>query len=334
MKNIKSKKIITLFLIVFISFATISWGIFGHEHINKGAVFALPSSLQSFFYNHIDFITEESTVPDLRKSVLKDKAEAPRHYFDMENFGNLDSLPKTLDEAKKKYDEKFLQNNGILPWYIQDMMAKLTIAFKEKRKTEILFIAADLGHYIADAHMPLHTTDNHDGQKTNQKGIHSLWESRLPNLFGKNYNLHTKEATYFENVETATWAMINDTHSFVEPLLLADRNLKLTFDATKLYEKDANGVVVKNKYNESVLSKEYVEAFHKSLNGMVEKQMNKAVLATASFWYTAWVNAGKPDLSDLDSKDFTASNQKNLKRDMNLWKTGKLFGIESDLDAE
>jgi hypothetical protein len=66
---------------------------------------------------------------------------------------------------------------------------KLTQAFKEKRKSEILFIAADLGHYIADAHMPLHTSDNHDGQLTDQKGIHSLWESRLPELFVKITNL-------------------------------------------------------------------------------------------------------------------------------------------------
>jgi ribose 5-phosphate isomerase len=72
-----------------------------------------------------------------------------------------------MTEAKK-YDDKFLSKNGTLPWHIQDMMEKLTQAFKEKRKSEILFIA-DLGHYIADAHMPLHTSDNHDGQLTDQR---------------------------------------------------------------------------------------------------------------------------------------------------------------------
>jgi hypothetical protein len=75
----------------------------------------------------------------------------------------VDSLPATLADVKKKYDEKFLQQNGILPWYIEEIMDKLTKAFKEKRKTEILFLAADLGHYIGDAHMPLHTSENHDG---------------------------------------------------------------------------------------------------------------------------------------------------------------------------
>jgi hypothetical protein len=43
------------------------WGVWGHNHINKGAVLALPAEMGMFFYNHIDFIVEESTVPDLRK---------------------------------------------------------------------------------------------------------------------------------------------------------------------------------------------------------------------------------------------------------------------------
>jgi hypothetical protein len=32
--------------------------------------------------------------------------------------------------------------------------------------------------------MPLHTSDNHDGQNTNQKKF-TFWESRLPELFAK-----------------------------------------------------------------------------------------------------------------------------------------------------
>lgn len=49
------------------------------------------------------------------------------------------------------------------------MMVKLTKAFKDKNRAEILFLAADLGHYIGDAHMPLHTSANHDGQLSDQK---------------------------------------------------------------------------------------------------------------------------------------------------------------------
>ncbi|MDZ4757247.1 MAG: zinc dependent phospholipase C family protein [Bacteroidota bacterium] len=325
-----TNRIIAILFFVSISFTLISWGTFGHEHINRAAVLALPQPLQAFFYNHIDYITQESTVPDLRKYTLSDKAENPRHYIDLENFGSRDSLPRTLDEVKLKYDTKFIADNGILPWYIQEMMAKLTTAFKEKRKTEILFLAADLGHYLGDAHMPLHTSANHDGQMTNQKGIHSLWESRLPELFGRDYNYYTGDAKYVEDVEKETWNIIFNSHQLVDTLLLIDRQLKLVFPADKIYEKDAKGNVVKSKFKQSIFSLEYATQLHKMLNGMVEKQLAKSVAVTANFWYTAWVNAGKPDLSKLDAAELTQRNKPLLKKDLKNWKKGKLFGIEAD----
>lgn len=330
MKNFKFKSTFIALSSVGVAFFLISWGVIGHERINRAAVMALPKPLQTFFYNHIDFITQESTVPDLRRNVLNDKMEPPRHYFDMENFGDAASFPKTMEEAKAKYDEKFLTKNGILPWHIQDLMVKLTKAFKEKRKNEILFIAGDLGHYIADGHMPLHTSDNHDGQNTNQKGIHSLWESRLPELFAKDYKFNVPQGVYLENVEKATWDLIFDTHSLVEPLLAIDKKLRTATPENKIFVTDAAGEIVKNKYGGTMYSDEYAKQLHADMNGMVEKQMRKAITVTASFWYTAWVNAGKPDLSNLDTPELTKRNSKLLKKDMKTYLKGDLFGLTSD----
>lgn len=324
------KKLIIIFCIAGLSSFLISWGTFGHEHINRAAVFALPAPIQSFFYNHIDFITQEATVPDLRKHTLSDKAEGPRHFVDLENFGAIDSLPKTLVEAKGKYDEKFLQQNGILPWYMEDLMDKLTKAFKGKKKTEILFIAADLGHYIGDAHMPLHTSANYDGQLTNQKGIHALWESRLPELYGKGYNFHSNDAKFIEDVRKETWRIIMASHRLKDTLLLTDRELRKKFTEDKIFKTDSNGKEVKSKYNSKIYSDEYTKQFHEALNGMVEKQMRASIEATANFWYTAWVNAGKPDLTELDPAELTKRNTKFLEEELQLWKKGKLFGVESD----
>ncbi|WP_281224977.1 zinc dependent phospholipase C family protein [Flavobacterium aquiphilum] len=332
MKKFKFKRTVLVFSAISFAFITLSWGVFGHEHINNAAVMALPKPLQTFFYNHIDFITQESSVPDLRKYTLRDKAEYPRHYMDMENFGDINSVPLSFEEAKKKYDDKFLADNGILPWYIQETMTKLTKAFKDKRKTEILFLAGDLAHYIGDANMPLHTSANHDGQLTNQKGIHAMWESRIPQMFGKNYNFYTGEAKYIENVEKATWDMLKDSHSQVDPLLAIDKKVRESFTAETMYDKDEKGNTAKNKYGDLIYSKEYVTKFNTALNGMVENQMRKAIVATSNFWYTAWVNAGKPNLDGLDAKELTNRNKKNLQRDLKLWKTGKLFGMESETE--
>lgn len=332
MKNLRMKPRLIAFVVLGIGFLTLSWGIVGHERINKAAVMALPQQLQVFFYNHIDFITQEASVPDIRKYALNYKDENPRHYFDMENFGKVDSIPQTFEAAKKKYDAKFLNDNGILPWYIEDMMAKLTKAFKDKNRAEILFLAADLGHYIGDAHMPLHTSANHDGQLTDQKGIHSLWESRLPELYAKNYNLNVPQAHYYEDVHKAIWDMINDTHSLAQPLLDIDKKLRTSTPENKVFIVDADGKVAKTKYNTSKFSDEYASKLNKELNGMVESQMKKAIEATASFWFTAWVNAGKPDLSDLDSSVVTQRNNQALKDDLKLFQSGSLFGMKNQND--
>ncbi len=323
-----------LFLICFllITLFFCSWGTFGHEHINKGAVFALPEQMQLFFYNHIDFMTQESTVPDLRKYTMQDKTEAPKHYIDLEKFGNMDSIPRKFAEASLKYKPEFLNEYGILPWHIQEMMDKLTKAFKEKRKTEILFLAADLAHYLGDAHMPLHTTINHNGQLTDQKGIHALWESRLPEMFGKKYNYHTQEALYIEDIMKTTWELIKRSYQLADTVLMTDRNLRRQFTNEEMYKMNANGEVVKNKFNQIFFTDEYAEKYHEALKGMIEKQLQASIFCVSSYWYTAWVNAGKPNLKDLDPADINQQNEIKLQIELRSWKQGKLLGIESETE--
>lgn len=180
--------------------------------------------------------------------------------------------------------------------------------------------------------MPLHTSANHDGQLTDQKGIHSLWESRLPELFVKNYKLNVPQAHYYEDVHKAIWDMINDTHSLAQPLLDIDKKLRTATPQNQVFVLDANGNVTKTKYNTAVFSDDYAKKLHEQLNGMVESQMRKAIEATASFWYTAWVNAGKPDLSDLDSSAVTQRNNQALRDDLILYKNGNLFGMKNQND--
>jgi hypothetical protein len=107
MKNFKIRPTFIALTTICVAFLFLSWGVIGHERINRAAVLALPKPLQVFFYNHIDYITQESTVPDLRRSILNDKVEPPRHYFDMENFGDATTFPKTLDDAQKNMMKSF-----------------------------------------------------------------------------------------------------------------------------------------------------------------------------------------------------------------------------------
>lgn len=304
-----------------------AWGVWAHQRINRAAVFALPAEMRTFFYNHIDFLTVESVIPDVRKYAISDKAESPRHYIDLEDFGQhaLDSLPKNWKEASQKYDEKTLQRNGILPWYIVEIQNKLVTAFREKRKDEILFLAADLGHYLGDAHVPLHTSSNHDGQLTGQKGIHAFWESQLPEHFGEAYRFNTGEAKYISDPVAEVWRIIEDSHLSADTLLKVDKQLQNDFAKDKIFQLDSLGNMRKNKYGQGIHSKEYAAKYHQLLNGMIERRIRLSIAATANFWYTAWVNAGKPDLNSMDSEATTKSNARNFKAETKLWKQGKLI---------
>lgn len=318
-------------LLVMAGGIALAWGSWSHKHISRAAVFSLPDGMRTFYYNHIDYITESAVVPDLRRPLLNDRNETPRHFIDIEDFGNmpLDSFPKTMAEAKAKYDIKFLDKTGILPWYIEDLMEKLTRAFQSRNKSEILFLSSEISHYIADAHMPLHTSSNYNGQQTGQKGVHSLWESTLPPMFGSSYNFHTDAPKYITDITGYTWKMIEQSHSQVAPLLAAEMRVRKQFDTTNMYKRDASG----NKvlfYNNPVYSDAYATAFNRELGNMVEQQLRLSIYDIACYWYTAWVNGGRPDLSKLDDPNLTRQNRKNFKREYKAWKKGKLLNLTID----
>jgi len=330
---LKSKIITTAFIILLITGSInllFAWGAWGHKHINRAAVFALPDSMRKFYYNHIDFITEGAVVPDLRRGLLNDKNESPRHYIDLQDFHKpVSSLPKTTKEAYAKYDSAFLNKTGILPWYIQNIMEKLTAALKKRNKSEILFLSAELAHYVGDAHMPLHTSSNFNGQLTNQKGVHALWESEIPELFGSSYNFKTNGAKYIPDVTEETWDIIIHTHSLEDTLLSDEKKVRKSFNASNMYKKDAAGNNILS-YNQPIFSDEYAKQFNNAMNGMVEEQLRLSIQDVANYWYTAWVNAGSPELLSLDDKNLTKQNQKNYKIEYKAWSKGKLLNLSNE----
>ena len=325
-------KKIFLFLLISTGISlAFAWGSWGHKHISRSAVFALPGSMQKFYYNHIDFLTEAAVVPDLRRALINDKNEGPRHYIDIEDFGNLpiDSFPETTTQAYTKYDSVFLNKTGYLPWYIQNITEKLTNAFKKKNKSEILFLSAELCHYLGDAHVPLHTSSNHDGQKTNQKGVHALWESTMPQRFGEAYNFKVEPAIYIKDIAAETWKIIDRSHQLVDTLLAAEMKVRQNFTKENMYKKDTAGNVVMF-YNSPVFSDEYVRQYHIALNGMQEKQLRSSIHDVANFWFTAWVNGGSPDLLSLDDPHLTKQNGRNYKKELKAWNHGHLLNLSID----
>lgn len=270
-----------------------SWGFFAHQKINHTAVFTLPSGMIGFYKRNIVYLTEHAVDPDKRRYI--DTAEAPRHYLDVENFGpKVDSIPEKWTDAVAKYGRVKLHEDGELPWQIQKTYYRLVLAFKTLDSLKILKYSADLGHYIADAHVPLHTSNNHNGQLTNQVGIHAFWESRLPELFAKNYNLFMGKAKYVENPLAEAWKIVKHSHSLVDSVLILEAELNAKFPSDQKYDFSERNNVVMKQYSVA-----YSKAYHDKMNGMVEKQMRSSILEVGSFWFSAWVDAGQPELKNL-----------------------------------
>lgn len=272
---------------------TCSWGFFAHMRINELAVFILPTGMNRFFKNNISYISTHATDPDKRR--YADTAEAARHYLDVEVYEKvIDSIPRKWDDALKRYGNTQLQKNGILPWQIQRSYYQLVNAFKDRDSMRILSRSTYLGHYLGDAHVPLHTTENHNGQLTNQTGIHGFWESRLPELFSERYNFVVGRAVYIEDPLKEAWKIIQHTHGLVDSTLKLEAELNSTFPSWRKYSYSKRKGQLGKQY-----SFEYSNTYHNRLNHMVEKQMRAAVLAIGSYWYSAWVDAGQPSLENM-----------------------------------
>ena len=298
-------KLIRFFVCSSLFLLLCSWGFYAHKSINKHAVYALPSEMNSFFIHHIYDLEQRSVTADKRRYI--DSAEACKHYIDMDLYGvnPFDSVPISWFDAKEKYSKDTLINRGVLPWVIYWEYHKLISAMDTGSVMDVVKCAADLGHYIADACVPLHTTYNYNGQHTNQDGIHSLWESKIPELIN-DYDFYIGKAVYLDRPLRFSWSLVRESFELVDTTLTLEKNLSQTYLEDNKYMPFNKNSEMTQQY-----SFEYIMDYNDVLNGMVEKRMKRAVFATASFWYSAWVDAGQPDLMKLKNVDAIDKLKKN-----------------------
>ena len=278
------------------------------------------------FKPQIDFLSEHAVDPDKRRYIVVQ--EGPRHYIDIDHYGTYpyDSLPRKWNDAVAKYSEDSLNAYGIVPWWLQTMLYRLTDAFKEKNQLKILKYAAEIGHYIADAHVPLHANSNHNGQYTDQKGIHGFWESRIPELLAeKEWDFFIGKAAYIKNPAEYIWKRVLESAAASDTVLKFERELTKNFPSDQKFSfEDRNGLTIRQ------YSTAFSKAYDEKMKGMVERRMRQSIYAVASFWYTAWVNAGQPDLKKLINKEFSAEDLKEFETLNANWKNAGIKGREHE----
>lgn len=182
---------------------------------------------------------------------------------------------------------------GILPYWLPQIYKSLSKAFERKDQNRILRLSAEIGHYIGDAHVPLHTTENYNGQLTDQIGIHGFWESRLPELFAdEQYDFFVGQAEYIKDPHAYFWKVVMDSHDELDEVLAFEKSLSQEFPEDQQFcFDDRNEITIRTQ------CEGYASAYHTAMDGMVEERMKAAIHAIGSAWYSAWVDAGQPDLT-------------------------------------
>lgn len=267
-------------------------------------------------------------IPDTLKTFVA-KHLMSQYYEDVWSF-NPDTVQKYFPAidcgpCKEIYGSEAFTQHGILPYHLYSMQQRLTDAFANKNLAEVLRLSADFGHYIGDAHVPLHTTKNYNGQLSGQEGIHAFWESRIPELFAeKDWDFLVGQAIYIDDPRNYYWNIVLKSYELADDVLQIEKDLSKTFpdDEQYCFEERLNTLV-------RTQCPEYAAAYDQKMSGMVEARMQDAILAVGSAWFTAWVDGGQPkfqdfliEMSDSDREAFEALEREFVK--------GRAFGRDHE----
>ncbi len=207
-----------------------AWGAEGHAYAAGLAVQCLPenSPLRSYFTINAPWFSSRSSWPDRWRN-RPDDAEAARHFLDGERFGvgaQLSRIPHDYKDLVKIRSYEQLRQDGLLPWTVNRQYQLLVSAFREKRWDDVMVHSAYLSHYVADAHVPFHTTENYDGQLStpSQKGVHSRFETQLLQRRITASALRPAIVAATKDPITATLAATQDSLAQVPALLAADKS--------------------------------------------------------------------------------------------------------------
>ncbi len=258
------------FLFSIVNFAY-SWGSTAHRFINLKAVRHLPNELNSFIVDSL-FYGSHASDADYRKDYNDTSffAEAQRHFIDIDIYPDFQNLPHTLDSVFMIAERQFVRDAGTLPWATKMVLDSLTAQLARGDLSKAKLTMSDLGHYVGDAHQPLHCTLNY-----NPGGLHSRYETRMINTYQDFLTVNTDSVLYISSPLDFIFEYIYHSNSLVDSLIAADNYAKFFSGWNGIGDAPAN----------------YYSALWSRTEGFTKEQVQHATVALASLWYTAWYDA-------------------------------------------
>jgi len=261
-----------------------AWGFTAHRLIHRRAIDALPAGpLRALFEANRAWVAEHSIDPDLRRS----DASEPDHFLDLDSFGAypFPDLPRVEAEHLARHGAA-ARERGRVPWKVAEVYAELVEALRQGRPEQALPLAAALGHYASDAHVPLHAATNYDGQSSGQRGIHGRWESGIFERFQRQIEkrIGPPRLRRIESPSDAVFDVLLASYLRSTQALASDLASVSGADLAQTREDD--------RYSDLYFS----EMWEREGDSVLER-VSGAIGLTASLWQSAWEDAGRPELA-------------------------------------
>jgi hypothetical protein len=262
--------------ILFLALAPLfGWGETADRLVTNRAVDTLPQEMQPFFYANRQFLVEHVGAAD----EADPKTGTARHtdFIQLDHYGPFpfSALPRDYNAAITKFNRRVLEQYGILPWEIGSYSKKLTDAFRERDWNQVRMSAATLAHYVNAAHDPFNTTINMDGKLSLQPGVNERFSSGLVDRYQLFFFVQPNEAAFIHDPTDHAFELCLTAHSWLENVLLADRR---AHEGLTSYSQD------------------YYDRFYSLAGAILVRQLSDASTDVGSYWMTAWINAGRPQL--------------------------------------
>ena len=245
-----------------------------HEIINRRAANVAFAEAPGSWSEFAIALGRHASDADNRKSSTP--GERPRHFIDIDAVASppFDDVPRTLDGFRKKYGADSPDRWGSVPWAIEECWEMLVLSFARGDWASAGAWGADLGHYVADSHQPLHCTVNYDGQRTGNQGVHLRFEVMMMDRhFDEDVLEGVVASPDVERPIDACFAWIAQAYEGLDAVLDADTAARAA---------------------DSAFGDAYYATLWSATELVATLQMERAVRDLAALYRAAWEEGGRP----------------------------------------
>ena len=265
--------LVLLLAVMLLVRSSFGWGQSADRLITNKAVETLPPEMLPFFQANRQFLVQRVTDPESEEGSPNER----NGFIRLDHYGQFpfSALPHSYNGAVSKFTRRTIEMYGLLPWQIGIYSKKLTDAFQSHSWTEAKLSAAVLAYYVSSAHDPFNTTMNHDGSLSEQPGVDQRFNTGLVDRYQLFLFVKPNEAAFVRDPTDHAFDMALSAHAWLENVLWSDQRAHEGLTA----------------YGDA-----YYDRFYAQAGAVLVRQLSDAATDVGSYWMTAWINAGRPQL--------------------------------------